>query len=156
MEGFDSRFFNGAHHSLGLALGPRVIGLGQAALDAILLADAAEDVADPALHASLVALDELHALVGRDSVGSVGPRFDHNAQEGRCGEFGRLAIDTDEHELRGSAERHLQEALAAFLAQFGNGDMKVADLILLELLGLLVISFGLVRDTMVLQAAVQA
>jgi len=51
MEGFDGRFLDGAHHPLGLAVGPRVVGLGQPVLDVILEADPLEDVDQPSLSA---------------------------------------------------------------------------------------------------------
>ncbi|OIQ68054.1 hypothetical protein GALL_503610 [mine drainage metagenome] len=37
--------FDGAVHPLGLAVGPRMVGLGQPVLDIVVDADAAEDVA---------------------------------------------------------------------------------------------------------------
>src|SRR3546814_3968183 len=46
-EGFDGGLLDGAHHPFGLAVGPWVIGLGEAMLDAVLLADTAEDMAEP-------------------------------------------------------------------------------------------------------------
>src|SRR3546814_20924975 len=56
------RSFGGAHHPFGLAVGPWVIGLGEAMLDAVLLADTAEDMADPSQWAALVPLHELYAV----------------------------------------------------------------------------------------------
>src|SRR3546814_1681211 len=61
-EGFDGGLLDGAHHPFGLAVGPWVIGLGEAMLDAVLLADTAEDMADPSQWAALVPLHELYAV----------------------------------------------------------------------------------------------
>src|SRR3546814_6581839 len=61
-EGFDGGLLDGAHHPFGLAVGPWVIGLGEALLDAVLLADTAEDMADPSQWAALVPLHELYAV----------------------------------------------------------------------------------------------
>ena len=44
VEGFDGSILHGAVHSLGLAIGPRMIRLRQAGLDAMLKANAIEDV----------------------------------------------------------------------------------------------------------------
>ena len=68
MEGFDGGLLDGAHHPFGLAVGPWVIGLGEAMLDAVLLADTAEDMADPSQWAALVPLHELYAVICQDGV----------------------------------------------------------------------------------------
>jgi hypothetical protein len=44
VEDLDCGVLDGAVHSLGLSVGPRVIGLGQPVLDAVLHADSVEDV----------------------------------------------------------------------------------------------------------------
>jgi hypothetical protein len=44
VEDLDCGVLDRAVHSLGLAVGPRVIGLGQPVLDAVLHADSVEDV----------------------------------------------------------------------------------------------------------------
>jgi hypothetical protein len=44
MEDLDRGLFGGSVHSLGVAIGPRMIWLGQLVFDAILIADAIEDV----------------------------------------------------------------------------------------------------------------
>src|SRR3546814_19234133 len=61
-EGFDGGLLDGAHHPFGLAVGPWVIGLGEAMLDAVLLADTAGDMADPSQWAALVPQPELYAV----------------------------------------------------------------------------------------------
>jgi hypothetical protein len=44
MEGLHGRIFDRPVHSLGLSVGPRMVGLGQTVLDVVLDADAIEDV----------------------------------------------------------------------------------------------------------------
>ena len=65
VEGFDGCFLDGSDHAFGLAVGPRVIRLGQPMLDAVSRAGAAEDMADPALRGALIAIGELDAVVGQ-------------------------------------------------------------------------------------------
>ena len=105
-------------------------------LDAVVLAGATEDVADPALRDTLVAIDELDAIVGQDGVDLVGHCLDQRLEEGRGCEFGGFAIDPGEHELGGAIHSDKQKAFAALEAQLGDVDMEVADLVLLERLGL--------------------
>src|SRR3546814_10513661 len=93
-------------------------------LDAVLLADTAEDMADPSQCAALVTLHELHAVVGQDGVDPVGNRLDQHAQEGCRGELGRPSIDAGEHQLRGAVHRDIEESFAAFVAQFGDIDVR--------------------------------
>ena len=59
MEGFDGRFLDGSDHSLGLAVRPGVIGLGQPVLDAVFLADPLKDVDQPSPALAALELDEL-------------------------------------------------------------------------------------------------
>src|SRR5215217_7180729 len=47
VEGLDGGLLDGAVHPLRLTIGPRVVGLGQPVLDAVLAADAVEDVPHP-------------------------------------------------------------------------------------------------------------
>ncbi len=72
----------------------------------------------------------------------VGHGLDQHPQEGGCGQLGSLAIDTSEHELGGPIDPYVQEAFAAFITQFGDVDVEVADLVLLELLGFSRSAFG--------------
>ena len=81
VEGFDGGLLDGAHHPLGLAVGPGMIGLGEPVLDAVCLADAAEDMAHPSRRTALIALNELHAVVGQDGVDLVRNRLDQRTQE---------------------------------------------------------------------------
>src|SRR3546814_4272509 len=61
-------------------------------------------------------------------------RLDKHAQEGCRGKLGRPAIDAGEHQLRGAVHFDIEEASSAFIAQFRDIDVEVANLIFLELL----------------------
>lgn len=155
MEGFDGRFLDRPYHSLGLAVGPGVVGLGESMLDAIALAGAPEDVSDPGLRHALIAIDELDAIVGQDGVDLVGHGPHQHLEEGGCGQLGRLAVDAGKDQLRGAIDRDEQEAFPALVAQLGDVDVEVADCVILELLRLLAVSLGQSADPVALQAAVQ-
>lgn len=122
MEGFDGRLLDRPDHSLGLPVGPGVIGFCEAMLDAAILAGAPEDVTDPGLRDPLVAIDELDAIVGQDGVDPVGNGFDQNLEEGGGSQLGCLAVDAGKDQLRGAVNSDEQEALPALVAQFGNVD----------------------------------
>lgn len=77
---------DGAVHALGLAIGLRMIGLGQAIFDVVLSADAVEDVTEA--HggwacAVLGQIGEGHAVVGQDRMDFVRKDPDDVPQEGR-------------------------------------------------------------------------
>src|SRR3546814_4159418 len=69
--------------------------------------------------------------------------------------LGRPSIDAGEHQLRGAVHRDIEESFAAFVAQFGDIDVEIADLVLLELLRLLAIRLRQSADPVPLQAAVK-
>lgn len=60
MEGLGGRFLDCPDHPFALAVGPWVIRLGKAMLDAVFLAGAIENVANPCVRRALVPVDELH------------------------------------------------------------------------------------------------
>ena len=78
--------FDGAVHPLGLAVGPGMIGLRQPVLDAMLEADAIEDVrAEEAPGRSLTVLGQIgegHAVVGQHGVDLIGKDRDDVPEEG--------------------------------------------------------------------------
>src|SRR3546814_8274557 len=79
-------------------------------------------------------------------------RLDKHAQEGCRGKLGRPAIDAGEHQLRGAVHFDIEEASSAFIAQFRDIDVEVANLIFLELLRLLPICFRSEEQTSDLQS----
>ena len=80
----DGGFLQRPVHPLDLAVGPRVIGLGEAVLDAVFETDAVElvdPVAGGGAGAMLRHVAELHAVVGQNRVDLVGHGLDHGLQE---------------------------------------------------------------------------
>lgn len=147
MEGFGRCFLDRPGHSFGPAVGPGMIGFGEAMLDAVALAGAPEDVADPGLRHPLLAIDEMDAIVGQDGLDLVGYGPDQNLEECGSGQLGGFAVDAHEDQLRGAVHHDEQEALAAFVTQFGDVDVEVADLVILELLRLLAVRLGQPADS---------
>ena len=76
---FDGRFFDGAVHALHLAVGPWVVGLGQAVIDVVITADLIE-AENPVAGRPAVAISwqvgELDAVVGQDRVQPIRNRLD--------------------------------------------------------------------------------
>ena len=84
MVALDGGVLDGAVHSLDLAIGPRMVGLGQAVLDAVLAADLVEAMDSVARGTSVPVareVGELDAIVGKDGVEVVGHRFEQRFQE---------------------------------------------------------------------------
>ena len=87
VEDLDCGVLDRAVHSLGLAVGPRVIGLGQPVLDAVLHADSVEDVGSQEAAAGAVPVlgqvGKGHAIVGEHGVDLIGEDLHGVAEEGR-------------------------------------------------------------------------
>jgi len=66
MEGRAGCLLDRSGHSLGLPVDPRMVGLGETMLDAVVLAGPSDDVADRWARDALVPIDEVHALEGRN------------------------------------------------------------------------------------------
>jgi len=111
---------DGAVRPLGLTIGPGVLGLGQSVLDAVLVADAVEDVrAEDRFHGGATAtvfrqLCEIQAVVGELGVDLVGDDLHYIVEEGGAvclcvgveeGDLAELgnAVDGKEHEELGRA-----------------------------------------------------
>ncbi|MNR21205.1 hypothetical protein D3C85_1380940 [compost metagenome] len=74
VERLDSGLLHGAVHALDLPVGPRVIGLGELVLDAMLLADTVENVPTKPIGQAVSIpwlLGERHAVVREDGVNAV-------------------------------------------------------------------------------------
>lgn len=81
-------FLEGSVHALDLAVGPRVIGLGEAVFDVMLPADAVKGMQPVSRRRSrpmLWHIAELHAIVGQNGVNSVRHRSDQGFEKGRGG-----------------------------------------------------------------------
>jgi hypothetical protein len=161
VEHLDGGVFHGSVHPLSLAVGPRVIGLGEPVLDAVLSADPVEDGgAQPSTGRPVSVLRQIgerHAVVGQDGVDRIRDSSDHLPQEGRSvhlcggieeGDVGECAdpIDSQEH-----------VELAFGQAQLAVVDVHVADPGLSKpaSLGRALTVFGQPRDAVAHEAAVE-
>jgi hypothetical protein len=63
----------------------------------------------------------------------VGYGSDQRLEEAGGGELGSLAVDAGEDQLRGAVHGDIEEGLATLIAQLGNVDVEVADLVVLGL-----------------------
>jgi len=139
VEGADGRVLDGANHPFGLPVGPRVIRLGEPVLYIMFGADASEDVGDGAALNPLVVLDELNAVVGQHRVDLVGDSHEQSLEEAGGDQLRRLPVDPGEDQLGCAVDGHEQIGLAALVAQLGDVEVEVADLVGFEPLGLLAV-----------------
>ena len=154
----DRRIFDRSVHPLDLTIGPWMVGLGQAVLDTVGLADDVEahwpgvdGVAVPGL------LCELNAIIGENGVDLIGHGFEHVLKELP----GRLSVgrrnELGDGELGSAVDSHKEKELALGSLHLGNVDVEEADGVALELLALRLIAFDIrqARDIVPLQAPVQ-
>jgi hypothetical protein len=85
----------------------------------------------------------------------VGNGPDNRLEEARRHELRRVAVDPGEDQLGGPVDGNEQIGLAALIAQLGDVDVEVTDLMGLEPLRFLAIRLGQARDAVTLQAAMQ-
>ena len=104
MVAFDGGFLDGPVHPFDLAVGPRVLHPDQAVLDAILVADAIEDVVEGVFVMGVIG--ELDTVVGQHGVDGVGHGCDQVAQELRRNHLATFLVQLDERELAGAVNRH--------------------------------------------------
>jgi hypothetical protein len=160
VEGLDRGLFHGAVHPLGLPIRPGMVGLGQPVLDAVLAADAVEDVPHPPCRRPVPVLGQVgesHPVVGQDRVQPMGEGGHGLAQEGGAVQFGVGLEEGDVGELAHPVDGQEQGQLALGQPELADVDVDVADPGLgepLALGGLLVIPRQ-AGDAVPLQAAVQ-
>jgi hypothetical protein len=110
-----------------------VVRLGQPVLDAVLFADAVEDVASEDGHHGrmtptvLRQVGERHAVVGEHGVDLVGEDLDHLAEEGGAVQLGVGVEKRDVGELGDPADGEEHEELALGEPQFADVDVDIAD-----------------------------
>ena len=156
----DGGVLDGAVHSLGLPIGPRMVGLGQPVLDVVGDADAVEDVRAKEAAARAIAVlgqaGEGHAVVGQHSMDLVREALDHIPQEGRAFHLPGAVVELDIGELRDPVDRQEHDEPAVGMSQLAAVEVDVADLIGLEPLAL---GLGLFDrqpgDAVALEAALQ-
>ena len=109
-----------------------MLDLGQAVLDAVLAADAIEDMFE-GMDIGL-AVGELDAVIRQYRMEPVGDCCNEIAQKLRCGHLASFLDQAGECELRGSVNRDEQVKLALAGMHLGDVDVKVADGVAFELL----------------------
>src|SRR3546814_7496321 len=87
---------------------------------------------DEAVLRPLIVLDELNAIVGQHRVDLVGNGIEESLEKAGSDELRRLPVDPGEDQLGGPVDGYEQIGLAAPVAQFGDVDVKIADLVRLE------------------------
>jgi len=145
MEAVDGSFLDSPIHALDLAVGPRMLRLGQAVIDVVLGAGVFEGVCPEALplghslfdlkdgRASSARGREVDAVVGENGMDLVGDCGDEMLKEVGSDSGGRLLMQFDKGELRCSIDGDEEMQLALFGAHFGDVDVEVADRIGFEL-----------------------
>ena len=157
---FDGCFLDRPVHPFDLAVGPRMVRLGQPMLDAMALAGPIEGMATQ--HRSwpfavLREVGELDAVVGEHRVDEVGHGVDQGVEEGCC-RLGVGAFDElHEGELRGPVDGNEEVELAFGGSHFGDVDVEVADRVALEglLRRLVALDLRQPADAVAQEAAVQ-
>jgi hypothetical protein len=160
VEALDRRVLDGSVHPLDLAVGPWMIDLGEAVLDAVFLASHGEHVGHVAGRWAVgVTRREagLDAVVGQDRVDAVGHGGNKGFEEGRGCDAGGALDQLDKGELAGAVDGHEAVELAFGGLHRGDVDVEEADRVGLEgrLGGPVALDFGKSGDAMALRAAVQ-
>ncbi len=144
MEAFDGGVLDRSVHALDLAVGPRVVGLGQTVLDPIRFADHVEahrpgigSIPVPGL------VGELDAIIGQDRVDAVGNHFQQVLQKlPRRSPVG-LLNQLGDRVLAGSVDGNEEIELTLGGLHFGDVHVKEPDGVALEALTLGFVSFDI-------------
>ncbi len=141
-------------HTLDLAVRPGMVHLSLVLVDAMLTANAAEDVCEG--RSVLLSIGELDAVIRQNSMDFVGQCCDEIAQELGRDHLACSLVQLDIGELGSAVDGHEQADFTLTCANLRNVDMKIADRVSFELLlGLVTFNFGQAADAMPLQATVQ-
>ncbi len=106
MVAFDRRFLDRAVHPLDLAVGPRVLRLGEAMVDEVLVADPVDDMVEGVFVVRLVG--ELDAVIGQHGVDDVGHGCDQVPQEVSSDHLAGFPMHFDKGELAGAVDGYEQ------------------------------------------------
>ena len=134
VEELQRRVLDGAVHPLGLAVCPGVIGLGQPVGDAVLGADAIEDMKTECLGSDRCGfwqVSEGNTVVGQHRVDLVGKASMTCAEKPRRSSC-RPFVELDEGEFRDAIDGEEHVDLAIGMAQLAAVDVDVADCRLCE------------------------
>ena len=170
VEAFDGCVLDGPVHPFDLAVGPRVLRLGGAVIDAGLGTGILEGVRPDGLspgegfddqrncRAARAWRRELDAVVGQHGVDPVGHGFEEMAEKVSRDARGRFFVQLDEGKLRRAVDGDEQVKLAGLRPDLGDIDVEIAERVSLELAfawgGAL--ELGQSGDAVTLQTAVQA
>jgi hypothetical protein len=160
MVALDGRFLDRAVHALDLPIGPRMLDLGQAMFDAVLLAVHIEHVRHVSCYRTIgVARREskLDAVVGEHRVHFLGNGRDQSFEEGCDVGPSRLPDQLHESELAGAIDGDVEVELAFGGLNFSDVDVEVTDRISFELLLRRLVAFAPQQstDAMAPEAAMQ-
>jgi hypothetical protein len=156
----DSGFLDSPVHSLDLPVGPWMIDLGEAVLDAVFPTAHGKHVGhEPCRWTIGVARREaeLDAVAGQDGVNLSGNSCDQIDEEARRRHPRCLLDELQDGELAGAIDGNEEVELAFNGLHFCNVDVKETDRVCLELASGWFVAFDLKQpaDTVTLQAAVQ-
>lgn len=111
VEALDGRFLDGPVHAFDLAIGPWMLDLGEAVLDAVFSASHVEHVGH-VTRGWPVGVSrregELDAIVGQDDVDLVWYGRDQGDEEGRCGSTSGLSDQLHEGEFAGAIDGDIE------------------------------------------------
>ena len=131
MERLNGRLFDGSVHAFCLTVRPRVIRLGELVLDAVLIADAIENVGAEISPGRPVAvlwqIGERHAVVGQHGVDCIRECVDRAAQEIGAVHLAGGVAELDVGELRDPVDGEEHVELALGQAQLADVDVDVAN-----------------------------
>lgn len=137
VEAFDSRLLDGAVHPFDLAIRPRVVGLGEAMLDVVCLADHVEAHRTREDGVPVARLfGELDGIVRQDRVDTVGHGFQEVFQDLPCCSPISLVDELGDRELAGAVDADEQVKLASGSLHLSDIDVEEADGMALEALTL--------------------
>ena len=125
VEALDGRILDGAVHSLHLAVGPRMVDLGQPVLDAVVVADPIEDVMERIFVTGLVG--KLDAIVGEYRVDGVGHSRHEVPQELRGNHLAGLLVQLGVGELGCPIDGDEQAQLAFGRLHLGDVDPRITS-----------------------------
>jgi hypothetical protein len=152
---FDGGFFEGAVHALDSAVGPGMIGFGEAVRDAVRLTHTRKDMLEGIVIP--LAVGELNAVIRQDRVDFIGHGVDEVAQELRRDGLDGLRVQLGIGKLAGAVDGDEQLEFAFFGPHFGDLDGEGADRIGLKLFPLRLIAFQIrqAAEAMALKAPMQ-
>lgn len=132
VEPLDGGLLDRAVHPFDLPVRPGMLHFGEPVLDAVVVADAVEDVLEDV--PVLLAVGELDSVVGEHGVNGVRDGSHEVAHELGGGHLAGLLVQFRIGELGGPVDGYEEVELAFGRAHFGDVDVEIADRVALELL----------------------